>query len=368
MNHSDILEHIFKTKCNCSDKINNSEVIKYLDIIAKKSLTQKGVFTVLVTLFTHKIYNPLQDIRLHQSSLENGFSGRTIDTKFITPILKKWNLPSMAESGWLTRSLEQPYPYNLDYNGKISDKSVREAFLKILDYIQKDILSSENALSYLLFQVSEVLKNNIVKITPITNIHHITIEQVYSFLEEQFFCKYNLYGGAKLPVIAFYTIYELICSEIKRYENCILSPLGNHNASDKTSRTSGDIEIFKNNFLFETLEIKLDKKIDYHTVKIAQEKIYTYSPERYYILSAVGLDNEKECNELILEIKKHHGCQVIINGLLPTLKYYLRLISSLEDFMKLYLKKIESDNSLQKIHKDTCNKLVKKYFTNQNST
>ncbi len=365
MNHSDILEHIYQTKCNCSDKINNLEILKYLDIIAEKSLTQKGVFTVLVTLFTHKIYNPLQDIRLHQSSLENGFSGRTIDTKFITPMLKKLNLPSMAESGWLTRSLEQPYPYNLDYNGKISDKTAREAFLKLIDYIQKDILSSENALSYLLFKISEVLKNNIVKITPITSINHITIGQVYAFLEEQFSYKYHVYGGAKLPVIAFHTIYELICLELKRYENCILSPLGNHNASDKTSKTSGDIEIFKNDSLFETVEIKLDKKIDYHTVKIAQEKIYTFSPERYYILSGVGVDNQEECNKLITEIKTHHGCQIIVNGLLPTLKYYLRLISSLEYFIKLYLRNIENDQSLQKIHKDTCNELVKKYFINE---
>jgi DNA (cytosine-5)-methyltransferase 1 len=46
-----------------------------------------------------------------------GFSGRRIDTQYITPTLKELGLPAMAESGWLTRSLEQPYPYTLDYNG-----------------------------------------------------------------------------------------------------------------------------------------------------------------------------------------------------------------------------------------------------------
>ena len=362
MNHSDILEHIYQTKCNCSDKINNPEIVKYLDVIAEKSFTQKGVFTVIITLLTHKIYNPVQDIRLHQSSLENGFSGRSIDTKFITPMLKKLNLPSMAESGWLTRSLEQPYPYTLDYNGKISDKKAREAFLKVIDYVQKNIIPPQNALQYLLFKVSQELESNHVKIIPLEKMNHLTIEQIYSFLNEQFFYKYHIYGGAKLPVIAFHTIYQLICKELKRYEHCILSPLGNHNASDKTSRTSGDIEIFKDGRLFETLEIKLDKKIDYHIIKIAQEKIYTYSPERYYILSAVGIDNQIECHDLIIEIKQKHGCQLIINGLLPTLKYYLRLISSLEDFMELYLDNINNDNFLQKIHKEICNKLVQKYF------
>ena len=49
-----------------------------------------------------KIHDPNQDIRNHKVELKNGFSGRTYDTKFITPILKKNQLPSMAESAYLT--------------------------------------------------------------------------------------------------------------------------------------------------------------------------------------------------------------------------------------------------------------------------
>lgn len=56
-----------------------------------------------VTLIVYKILHPQQDIRNHQTQIKGGFSGRTIDTKYITPTLKELNLPSMAESGWLTR-------------------------------------------------------------------------------------------------------------------------------------------------------------------------------------------------------------------------------------------------------------------------
>ena len=52
--------------------------------------------------------------------MDQGFSGRSIDTKYITPTLKELGLTSMSESGWLTRSLEQPYPYDFKYQGKIS--------------------------------------------------------------------------------------------------------------------------------------------------------------------------------------------------------------------------------------------------------
>ncbi len=34
----------------------------------------------------------------------------------------------MAESGWLTRSLEQPYPYTMKYEGEISGKYEKVLF------------------------------------------------------------------------------------------------------------------------------------------------------------------------------------------------------------------------------------------------
>ena len=52
-------------------------------ILAEKCFVQKGVFTVFVTLAIYKINNPKQDIRNHQSQIEGGFSGRTIDTQFL---------------------------------------------------------------------------------------------------------------------------------------------------------------------------------------------------------------------------------------------------------------------------------------------
>lgn len=106
----------------------NSQTLENITTIAQKSFNQKGVFTVFVTLSIYKIVHSKQDIRNHQTQIKNGFSGRSIDTKYITPTLKKLGLPSMAESGWLTRSLEQPYPYDLNYEGKISNKAVKKSF------------------------------------------------------------------------------------------------------------------------------------------------------------------------------------------------------------------------------------------------
>jgi DNA (cytosine-5)-methyltransferase 1 len=141
-----------------------------------------------------------------------------------------------------------------------------------------------------------------------------------------------------------------------------LAPLGSHTASDKTSKSAGDIQVVKDNRVFEAIEIKLDKPIDTNMIRIAYEKIVRFNSERYYILSDIGIleKNQLEVNELIFEIKEKHGCQLIINGILPTLKYYLRLISSPKRFFNEYIELVENDTELKTIHKNKLKSLLEK--------
>jgi DNA (cytosine-5)-methyltransferase 1 len=78
------------------------EEIEKLNLIIFTAESRKAILTVLITLLFYKVINPKQDIRSHQVSLENGFSGRTFDTQIITPFMKRHNFPAMAESGWHT--------------------------------------------------------------------------------------------------------------------------------------------------------------------------------------------------------------------------------------------------------------------------
>ena len=117
------------------------EILDKINLIAKDCSDQKGLYTVLVTLLIHKILHPKQDVRFHQKQLTNGFAGRSVDTKYITPTLKSLGLPSVSGTGWLTRSLEQPFPYFMDYQGNIggrkkNKKEIKDAFLSILDFLE----------------------------------------------------------------------------------------------------------------------------------------------------------------------------------------------------------------------------------------
>lgn len=60
----------------------------WVQSVVEKEETLKGVYSVLVSSLTYKCLNPEQDVRYHKVELENGYSGRSFDTKYVTPFLK----------------------------------------------------------------------------------------------------------------------------------------------------------------------------------------------------------------------------------------------------------------------------------------
>lgn len=261
----------------------------------------------------------------------------------------------MAESGWLTRSLEQPYPYDKNYIGKISNLEVRNAFISVVDFIQYNQELAEEVSIFLLSLVDKKAFENVIKIIPLSNPEKININDIMSILDCHFKFQYKTHGGSKLPVLAFYAIFQSIIKEVSRYNKCYLGTMGSHTASDLTSKSSGDIEIYDSqNNLIESIEIKHDKAIDITIVRIAIEKIYKFNPKRYCIFSFANINNDdfEEITNEIRTVELNQGCQIIVNGIMPTIKYYLRLISSLPDFIDNYRKLVESDTELQKIHKE----------------
>lgn len=361
MTHREKLLEVYENSNDISDIQDiEGDDVKYLENIVANIDNNKGVFTVLVTLLVHKLMDPQQDIRYFQSKMKNGFSGRSIDTKFITPTLKELGLPSMAESGWLTRSLEQPYPYTLNYEGEISGKDMKISFLKIIDSVQKQPALTESFLRFILSGAIFFREKNKVEIEKLKSSDDYFISVIIDLLEKHFNHNYNTHGGSKLPVIAFHSIYQILVSEVGRYKGCVLEPLGSHTASDRTSKTAGDIQIKKDDKVFEAVEVKLDKAVDITMVRIAYEKIVRFGIERYYILSQLSIvqDEKDQILSEVDQIKSNHGCQLIINGLIPTLKYYLRLISDPKLFLNLYIEGVKNDPELKLVHKSKLKELL----------
>ena len=327
-----------------------SEVKKELDEIDKIIEKAKGVYTVLITLAIHKILHPKQDIRRHQSTMEKGFSGRGIDTKYISPTLGELGLLHSKESGWLTRSLEQPHPYDKNYPGKI--KYGKESFLKLVHVIEKQDEYAEEIVLSILISLNKIKESNRIILKPLTSPEKLSLDDVFIGLETLVNKKYSSAGGAKIPVLIINSLLEIFCQEVQRYKNCHVNKLGSHLSPDLRSKASGDIEIFKDDILFESYEIKLDVEINTHIVNRAKEKIYLHNPKRYFLLSSKISKNEKDLiTKKLISIRKEHGCQLIIDNPLHLIKRYIRIINKIDFFVKNLGEMIIKDPELKIEHK-----------------
>ena len=324
---------------------------RWVNTIMEEAESFRAVLTVLITSLVKKIQTPTQDVRYHQDNLPNGYSGRGLDRIHITPFMKeKFRRFAMAESGWLTRSLEQAHPYTLEYPGKIRSKTVKEAFLQILNDIEENKADPKKYLRSIFSVLITLMKESQISFDFLTQTQPtetITIEKIVDLLKHHFSHNYGVAGASRLPVLAVYSAYEMLM-EIQRYEGKTLSPLKSHTTADTKSRgirAIGDIEVLHDNCFFEGVEIKHNIPISLGIVEDAYQKFAQTSVSRYYLLTTAepNVEDVDAVNDFVSEIHRQHGCEVIVNGILPSLKYYLRLLSNPQLFLEGYSKNLQLD-------------------------
>lgn len=334
------------------------DITNQIKLIVNSAEHNRGIIAVLTTLLSHKILFPGQDIRYHQQQLEGGFSGRTIDTNYITPFLKAVDFPSMSTSGWLTRSLEQAHPYTLDYPGKIKPPQVKEAFLHIINDVQENNINAQSVLSYffcMLIKQREGLRVDLAK--P----HSLSIANIVKILEKHFTFNYKCHGASRLPTLALYAAYECMMTQVSRYSGKILCPLQSHNSADSQSGRIGDIDINNaDGSAFEGVEVKHEIAITAQLIKDSYEKFKIYKTDRYYLLTTANMDaaDWDAIEQEVDKIRKIHGCQVIVNGVYSTLKYYLRLINDPSEFIDHYVDLLKVDKAVKYQHKVKWNDII----------
>lgn len=315
--------------------------------MVKEAEQFKGMLAVLTTLFCHKIFNPNQDIRKHQAGIPGGFGARTVDSKFITPFLKSKDFPAMAESGWLTRAFEHPEPYTLDYKISMRKKSLGETFLHLIDNVQCNGTSPAEVLLYM-FKL--LIKQRDDRNIELAKPHSLTISQIISLLEKHFNYTYTGHGASRLPTLAIYSAYQCMMGQVARYEDKILCELESHTSSDARSGQIGDIQVNNSDgSAFEGVEVKHKIIVTPELVKHAFSKIMLHRTDRYYMLTTANMDsaNWDEINKEIDLIERRHGCQVIVNGVYSTIRYYLRLLKDPAEFIEKYVELLKSDENVK---------------------
>jgi len=376
MTENEILEKAYKkaeqiVKKKQFDKF-SEKIREDVDLLIEKIEQNKSIVSALVTSLVKKIIEPKQDIRLHRTDFENGYSARSLDTKFTSPFFKN-HFPKYAnkESSFLTLATRERIKWTKKDGTalKIRNKALKNSFLNVFDQIEVHKINAEDYLNYLFAKMIELSSQDEIILDKVDKefqkIGTLNINIILEMLQKHFAVKLS----SRLPVIAIYSIYQILIPILKRYENKKLVSLQVHTSSDKHG--FGDIEIYtKTNKPFEIVEIKHHIPLDKYLIFDIVKKTENTPIDRYYILTTfkAGFENdetEKSVNEFIMQIKQSKGIDIIANGIITTLKYYLRFIDDYKQFVKTYtdnlIKDAKNSTEVKSFHIEKWTEILKEY-------
>lgn len=382
-----LLEEIYSSEENKFSLISEDDKRK-IDIIVNSIDSQKAVATALITSLVKKVLDPYQDVRFHKVDFGNrewnkrGYSARAFDTQNITPWMKKrFRRWAMDESGWLTRSIEQPHPFTLDFPGHIQKKDVKEAFLELLNKLEENISDKSQfayeLLKYMIFKMKKKYDQQMKTISynvPTDLKRQLTIQRIIDALDSYFSMEFKQKQGVSyIPVVAIYSLLQVVMPHIERYKGKKLGELKPHTASDRTSFALGDIEIFdEDGSRFEVFEIKHNimlKKEDIDDVIFKITRRRELGLRRYYILTTAKPDinpSETDLIKLVCDsFLRKYGVEIIPNAVILTIKYFLRLIENPEDFIIAFTinlqKSFQEESVLKEEHMLKWKDILKKF-------
>ncbi|WP_299341389.1 hypothetical protein [uncultured Pseudoxanthomonas sp.] len=318
----------------------------YEDIL-KLSRTKHAARGIALTLAAYKLTEPSQDIRLHKSEFVGGFSARSIDHSATIPFLQANSLYYNVETHWLSQTFSFAGPYMDDLVLKTQPKHAGPLMIRTVNSIQTaedPLVFAKAALQLILGALIDDRNRGKV---PLEKPQNLSIDQTTTLLKQHFLHGYEK-NNPRLPQVAIYAIYQAILPTVDRYKDLDLGPLERMKAANRKSGSVGDIDVNRSGTPFEAVEIKFEVGINRNHVAEAIQKIKTASVQRYLILSTVGVaDGEiDEIAKLTNDFRRSNGCEIIVNGVLDTIKYYLRLIDSPATFINLYTTLVESDPDL----------------------
>ena len=156
-------------------------------------------------------------------------------------------------------------------------------------------------------------------------------------------------AGEVRVCLSIFAVYKQMVSEMAKYKGCRLCDLQAHQAADNRSGFLGDIQVNDHyDNPMEAVEIKHDIKLTPALVKSCYDKFKTTRVRTYYLLSTdERIDEFAKISEMTMDIHQKHGCQMIVNGIHGTLRYYLRLISSPDNFLSDYVELVEQECSYE---------------------
>jgi DNA (cytosine-5)-methyltransferase 1 len=342
----------------------------FADKVRQLAQTKHAARGALLTLLVYKALNLQQDIRCNKTEHPNGFGARSYDTAVTVPFLLAHALPRNVETHWLSQTLS--YGDSPWFRGRVLKTTPKQAGSLLIEIVNdfEELIQErrdknipehhivdfvKDTASLILYELIDIRNKDKVLLTRPKN---LVIEQIVQLLDEHFHYNYDR-NAPRLPQLAIYALYKCLLRSAGRYKDYTLEPLGRMKAADRKAGTVGDIVLSLAGRPAEAVETKLGLPIDKLIVSEAIEKIRAASVERYFILSTAGV-RPAEANaiqQLCQAFRASNGCEIIVNGVLETIRYCLRLLPSQYEFIVEYTDLVEVDLDLDYQHRVAWNQI-----------
>jgi hypothetical protein len=267
-----------------------------------------------------KAIAPTQSIRLHKGgggkhsfSWREGISMRSLDSRFVTPTLRKHDLLRLNADGFMmTRSLAENYPYSLVYKAQM--RGGRSEWLQLVEYLEAGTLQPELALRYVLAQ----LLNRAEQFTRTANTLLMVVRQFMAKADEGAILKVitdhiqQSDYAARVMEIAMHSLMQGL-AELRALDGGDLVPLSQMRSANKKHGNVGDVEISHAGQIIEAWDAKFGKNYLRDELEELAEKL-THHPD-VTIAGFVTSELPERLNELrprIAELQDNLGVELLI--------------------------------------------------------
>ncbi|PIG94803.1 hypothetical protein [Gloeocapsopsis sp. IPPAS B-1203] len=236
-----------------------------------------------------KSIEPEQNTRLHKGSAStrdfswrDGISMRSLDKKYITPVLREYELLRLNADGFMmTRSLAENYPYSTVYKANL--RGARSEWVSIVEATEKGELSPDIALHYLLSQLlnqaqnfrrlaSQILEElNIFFEATVIN-QEIALNFILRHINQSDY-------AARLMEIAMHSLMQAM-QDYQVFPNSSLKPLSQMRSANKKHGNIGDIELLEDRQIVEAWDAKYGKSYLRDEIEELSEKLEVHSAIR----------------------------------------------------------------------------------------
>lgn len=332
----------------------NQPHIKAASDLAKVKHASRGA---ALTLLGYRLVDPDQDIRAHKDKHDGGFSARSYDSRVTVPFLIEKSLPRSVETHWLTQTLSFADVLLDGVELTTVPKAAGPLLVQVVNFAQRCDADEINGM--VLAILIELIKIRNKDKVILTRPKNLPIDSVKELLISHFGYGYRN-NAPRLPQLAIYSIYQTIIGKVSRFEGQTLDGIQRMKSADRKAGTVGDIVLLDGDGEpVEAVEIKFAQAVtDLHVCE-AIEKVRGAMVSRYYVLSTEGIapGDLEVISKRKSDFLKQNGCEIIVNGVVETIGYYLRLMPNTSEFLNHYATLVESDRDTGYEHRIAWNEL-----------